>query len=264
MGHTHTRGRRARRVAGRLRQQRLRMRVRGRTLAAPGSPSRRSTSSARPRRCSPSSPRVAGSASCPRGRRPDAVRVLRGLDYSCYARIENRSGPAAAAGARRARTDLVLGRPAAGEDPAARAPGHLAPGPAARPRGSPGSFTYSDGTRSYDFIFSCPTVPRTASPHRSRTGRGRAQTRWRDRRGRRVADTRCRRASSSGRPARPALPPRTARPRLRRAGPRLRRSRPTSVAARAVLDAHRSPSYRGAVIVRRAPDLERRREHRVL
>lgn len=109
-----------------------------------------------------------------RARRMPSV-VLRGLDYSCYARIVNRTS-----------RPLELVRDAKDSTshwvvrPPARIPPHsgleIWLQDAVGPFGSSCSFTYSDGTRSYDFALSCPFsgAPNRVSSsvaYRTRTGR---------------------------------------------------------------------------------------------
>ena len=102
--------------------------------------------------------------------------IVHGRDYSCYARIENRTS-----------RPLRLVRSAADFDsywvvrPPALIPAHgrldmWVQDSAVSPRGSNGSFSYSDGTRTYDFSMTCPTVlhneVRSSVPYQTKVGSG--------------------------------------------------------------------------------------------
>jgi hypothetical protein len=87
--------------------------------------------------------------------------IQRGADYSCYARVENRGGtPLKLAGTPKASASDWVVPPPATIDPRARADVWLqdrsiAVGSAA---GSAGAFAYSDGARTLNFSFRCPTA----------------------------------------------------------------------------------------------------------
>jgi UDP-2,3-diacylglucosamine pyrophosphatase LpxH len=106
--------------------------------------------------------------------------VLRGLDYSCYARIVNRSDrPLRLVRDGKDSTSHWVVRPPSRIPPHSRLDLWLQD--AIGPFGSSCSFTYSDGTRNYDFALSCPFsgAPNGVSssvPYRTRTG---STTGWR-------------------------------------------------------------------------------------
>ena len=182
-------------------------------------------------------------------------------DYSCYARIENRSDRPLRLVRSRQGAGVLLGRPAAGADRAARARGHLAARTRRGTEGSAGSFTYTDGTRTLDFVFRCPTgLSRNSSAHRcpsyqTKDGRGAWRTGGVEGSGHPRAGALLRRAPVG--PARrgPARANGRAAPPRRPAG--LRRSRPTSW-RRARSSTRPQPELARRRDVRRAPDLERR------
>ena len=127
------------------------------------------------------------------------------MDYSCYARIENRSDRPLRLVRREQGRRLLLGRPAAGGDPAALARRHLGPGldrAAAAPAAASRTPT---GRATLEFVLACPTGvvaqrrplagPELPDEDRQlRPGAAAEST---------GSGTRCRRASSSRRCARP-------------------------------------------------------------
>jgi Calcineurin-like phosphoesterase len=84
--------------------------------------------------------------------------IVHGRDYSCYARIENRTGrPLIRTSVGRDSASYWVVPPPMVIPPGARLDAWLQDTPLS-PRGSEGRFSYSDGTRTYDFFITCPTV----------------------------------------------------------------------------------------------------------
>ena len=94
---------------------------------------------------------------------PTRVRRLRsaivhGRDYSCYARIQNNTGrPLIRVAVGRDSASYWVVPPPMMIQPGARFDAWLQDTPLS-PRGSEGSFSYSDGARTYSFFVTCPTV----------------------------------------------------------------------------------------------------------
>jgi predicted phosphodiesterase len=184
-----------------------------------------------------------------------SVILGRFMDFSCYARIENRSNRA---------LRLVRASKDAASHWVVPPPLEIAPRSRANiwvqdtlgARGSAGRFAYSDGSRTYEFVVECPTgvlpnVVRSPIPYRTRTGKTSA---WRnggvDRTGHPVqveflfgaphpAGT-----PVPALPAAPAVPAAPARPVTRRRS----HETPSVVAARAILARAGTPRERGVVL----------------
>jgi hypothetical protein len=175
--------------------------------------------------------------------------ILHGArDYSCYVRLENRSDrPLRLVRAGKSSASYWVVGPPARIAPHARVDMWVQDPPLTE--GSEGSFTYSDARRTLDFAVKCPRLSSNSvtSPvpgYQTKVGRRAWRTGGVD---------------GSGYPLQvrffvEALSPAGVGPASRPAAPPVRR-RPAApqesqyvVAARAVLDAHRSPSYRGAVM----------------
>jgi len=189
---------------------------------------------------------------------PSAV-ISPARDYSCYARIRNRSDrPLRLVRARKDAASFWPVRPPDRIPPHARVDIWLSD--TVGPRGSAGGFTYSDDTQSLDFALACPTgiasnvVRSPVADYETRTG----DRPWRrggvDRSDHPVqarfyigAPVPAGVGPASTEPARangrPSAPPRTgARPRARSRESRF------VVAARAILDRARTPRERGVVL----------------
>jgi UDP-2,3-diacylglucosamine hydrolase len=191
--------------------------------------------------------------------------ILRGLDdYSCYVRVENRSDrPLRRVSFDKDATSYWVVAPPPQIAPRSRADIWLIDPPL--PRGSGGSFTYTDGKQTLKFAFACPrtsdnSVSSPVADYQTKVGRGAWRTGGVDPKGfplqvRFFVGTRRVTGVGPG-PRRPGLPG---------AGPAIQRRRPGAtpprpfrrprreqspfvVAASRVLDAHGSPSNRGAVM----------------
>jgi Calcineurin-like phosphoesterase len=186
---------------------------------------------------------------------PSAI-IRPALDYSCYARIENRTDKTLKlTRARKAADSVWIVPPPQRIPPGSRADIWLQD--TVGPRGSAGGFTYSDGTRPLDFALECPTVAGNVvrSPvrdYRTRTGSSPWRSGGVDRSGHPVQARFFVGSAVPGGVGPAGTQPGTARPgpvgpaTSRRSA--ASRESPYVVAARAILARARTPRSRGLVL----------------